>query len=76
MKIIFYYCGVVPLINEDSKICLNDLNDDISEGIYEIYNISSLGKENEFTINNNINFYLNKDHFRTILNLENRNICL
>ena len=71
---IFYYCGVVPLINEDSNICLNDLNDDISEGIYEIYNISSLGKENEFTINNNINFYLNKDHFRTILNLENRNL--
>lgn len=70
---ILYYCGVVPLINEDSNICVNDLNDDISEGTYEIYNISSLGKENEFKINNQYNFYLNNDHFR-ILNNKNKNL--
>ena len=71
---IYYYCVIVPLINEDSHIFLNDLNDDISEGMYEIYNISSLGKENEFTIKNEYNFYLNKDHFRTILNKKNKNL--
>ena len=69
---IYYYCGVVPLIDEDSHICLNDLNDSISEGSYEVYNSSSLGKENEFSINNEYNFYLNKDHFRTIL-INNKN---
>ena len=71
---IYYYCGVVPLIDENSHICLNDLNDNISEGSYEIYNISSLGKENEFTIDNQFNFYLNNEHFRTILNKKNQNL--
>ena len=72
---ISYYCGIVPLIDKYSSICLNDLNEDISEGIYEIFSFSSLGKENEFTINKQNNFfYLNKDHFRTIFNNKNQKL--
>lgn len=64
---IYYYCGVVPLIKEDSHICVNDFNYTISEGVYELYNFSSLGKENIFKINNEeFNFILKNDFFYTI----------
>ena len=72
---IYYYCGVVPLIKEDSHICLNDLNYSISEGVYELYNFSSLGKENIFKINNEeFNFFINKDFFYTIFGKDNQNL--
>ena len=64
---IYYYCGVSPLMSQISHICLNDLNYTLSEGVYELYNFSSLGKENNFAINNaQFNFYLKNDYFQTI----------
>lgn len=64
---IYYYCGGVPLISQTSHICLNDLNYSLSEGVYELYNFSSLGKENYFAINNaQFNFYLKRDSFFTL----------
>jgi len=72
---IYYYCGVVPLIKEDSHICVNDLNYTLSEGVYELYNFSSLGKENIFKINNEkFNFILKNDVFYTIRYKDNQKL--
>lgn len=64
---IYYYCGVSPLMGQNSHICLNNLQYTESEGEYELDNFSSLGKENNFAIKNDqFIFYLNTDFFSTL----------
>ena len=71
---IYYYCGIVHLINNSSPICLNNMqNSNISVGTYELYKYSSLGKETKFKINNNkLKINLSSDIFITILYLDNK----
>ena len=71
---IYYYCGIVPLINNSSPICLNNMYSSIvSSGIYELYEYSSLGNESRFIINSNkLKINISTDVFNTILNTHNK----
>ena len=50
---LYYYCGIVPLMNKPSHICLSNIYNIASYGTYELYQYSSLGKENKIKLINN-----------------------
>ena len=71
---IYYYCGIVPLMNKTSHVCLNDMSKPLL-GTYELYNYSSLGKENKFKIiNNKFKIRLSEETFITILFSNNKKL--
>ena len=50
---LYYYCGIVPLMDKLSHICLSNIYNISSFGAYELYQYSSLGKENKIKLINN-----------------------
>ena len=68
---LYYYCGIVTLMNKPSHICLSNIYNISSFGAYELYQYSSLGKENKIKLINN-KFKINlAEFFITILDLLN-----
>ena len=65
---LYYYCGIVPLMNKFSHICLFDLANLKIYGNYELYEYSSLEKENKIKLINNKFTIDLSEHFTTILN--------
>ena len=65
---LYYYCGIVPLMNKSSHICLLDLAHLGDFGNYELYDYSSLEKENKIKLINNKFTIDLSEHFTTILN--------
>jgi hypothetical protein len=64
---LYYYCGIVPLMNKPSHICLSNIYNLGSFGTYELYQYSSLRKENKIKLINN-KFKINlTEFFITIL---------
>ena len=65
---LYYYCGIVPLMNKPSHICLVNMYNLASRGTYELYQYSSLGKENKIKlINNKFKINISTEKFFTIL---------
>ena len=69
---LYYYCGIVPLMNKPSHICLTNIYNLASRGTYELYQYSSLGKENKIKlINNKFKINTSTEFYITILYKDN-----